>query len=290
MKYILSLFFVLVPLTIFYTIAQADSGSVVPISTESYEVPITVNGSTFTLTIEVKDSNVVAVTTGIADVGVGAISKITKDKEYPPEVSSTIYAIKNFPKFPIGNDGVVDVVSMGPYIYKNETTKIHVVIRNNTDEIVYGANLEGEAYDPNDNLLGFGKNLHLTFPRVIKPGQISAGIIYFLGMEITEKDTVKMSVTYSSVEDLSREYALAIDDSVRPNRTKDSIMGTLSNPNDIPVQMSWINLLCFDTESGQIYTKHGKSSAKSLDPGESASFQIFSDCESYIISATGRKR
>lgn len=275
-------------------VARAQEGGfVVPVATESYEVPITVGGEVVTVTVAVKGSNVVRVSVAGEVAGeavrAGRAQRVAQDAPPARPRPATLAAMVDVPEYPAGEKGIVDVVSVGPYSVSSGNTSVGVVLRNNTAKTIYDASLEAEAYDAEGNLLGFGDNVFVLFPRATEPGQVSVGSLYFDGMEVTEQDTIEVTVNYHGASDGFREYPLAIDEWGRSARTAESIIGVISNPNEVAVKVFRINLLCFDAETGETQTTSGETNAEVLEPGETAPFQVVSDCESFILSSSGFK-
>lgn len=290
MARLIAFLFVSLTAVLLYTPVFAQVGTaVVPVGTSAYTVPVTIGDVTSVITVTLKNDRVIGVNAEFNQLSFGKparVVKVASSDPYTPTLSIQV----DVPEFPAGEPDEASVIFVGNFETSSSgNTSADVIIRNNTNEVIYEPGIEAEAYDADGNLLGFGDNVFVFFPRVVEPGQITVGQIYFKGMEVTEADTVEIVVYYEGEDEDFREYALSIDSFGYSHRSSESFIGQVSNPNDIDIRVSGhrIALLCFEGEYGETYTDHGDTNADVLAPGESAPFQLVSDCTSYIVSATG---
>lgn len=268
-----------------------DPAVFVPVISETYTISVSLGEITGTISVTVKGSNILSIDSDMTDLVIGEVARV-QPITHTVEPSRTHAIEVNLPEFPAGTDDTVDVVEIRINAYDKtwDTNSVDVVIRNNTSEIVGPFSLTAEAYSEDGEFLGEGSNSMILYPSLLEPGQLTFGSISFKGIELYESDRIEVNIEKSFGS--SRAVALTVDSWKQSTRSGKSVTGTISNPWDFPVEIDKIKLLCFDEDripSNAWYGGNGESPATSLLPGESAPFQINSNCHSFILSATGKK-
>lgn len=267
--------------------AQDDTTDfLVPVISETYTVPLTIGDRTGVITVTVKGSNILSISTSLDDAELGDPDRLPP-VAHSVALTETLYAVVDIPEFPAGEKGELDVVEINVHEYDDlwDTTSVDVVLRNNTKKPLGPLSLEAEAYSEDGEFLGEGDNTFSIFPKVVEPGQLAFGEIVFRGIELLETDIVEI---YPDESWLAGDLiALKVDSWKHSTRSGKSITGTLVNPSDDTVEFDSVHLLCFDDGryADNAWLGSGDSPATNIEPGEAVPFQFNSDCQSFIISA-----
>jgi hypothetical protein len=184
---------------------------------------------------------------------------------------------------PDGPRGEVSVVSRSTEL--DRFGEIHVVIRNMTSDAVGQVEFEGALLDAAGEVIAAGQELSLE-PRVIRPGEIGFGHLYF--RDIVYPDAVEAEVRVVGWDDASASEA-DTDVAITQARVEgDDLVGTITNSGDDARSLSEVRGLCFDADGvpyGRIY---GPLAVGSIGPGGSATFsENFPDaarCAAFLVT------
>ena len=133
---------------------------------------------------------------------------------------------------PVGEGGKLAVVSVGAPVSSYSSTKVAVVVRNNTSDTVSQIEAVGTGRNAAGTLTGSGRSQGFA-PAILKPGEWAYGFVYF-SVEVPSDTTVTVTATSSKVTSgsFSTTYVVLDVKEVVSNvvRTNIAVTGILSNP------------------------------------------------------------
>jgi hypothetical protein len=156
-----------------------------------YTVPVIIDGEMYSVTVAAEGGRVISATSDISGVEIGEIKlNVAPGSEIITETNLADMIISNdFPSFSAGEPGEVSVVHTAIKTDSIGAGHLYVVVRNNTDNVIYNVQAEADLYSSNDDYLGTESNLYRFQPSIVPPGGISASFVYFSGIELSKDDT-----------------------------------------------------------------------------------------------------
>jgi len=257
---------------------------------DDYNVPITIDGTTYTVTISAERGRVITATVDNEDANVGEISLSVDSMAAGIVETNLADAIisGDFPEFPAGEPGEVSIV----HVYTNTDSigsgHLNFIVRNNTDKTIYGVRAEADLYDKAGEYLATEENIFVSFPDIVPPGGIAYNFVYFSSIEMSEGDEYEIFVDYDDEPGYSYSSDfLQIIDHKKSTRTS-GVVGRLKNTSDSTFEEVKIRALCYDDINGALETISGDVNAEGLESGETARFSIVVDCDQYLLWASGK--
>ena len=163
-----------------------------------------------------------------------------------PSTSASLWQSAQYAP-PVGEVGKLAVVSVGAPISSYSSTKVAVVVRNNTGDTVSQIEAAGTGRNAAGTLTGSGRSQGFT-PAIVKPGEWAYGFVYF-SVEVPSDTTVTVTATSSKVTSgsYSSTYVVLDVKEVVSNivRTNIAVTGILSNPSTKQtVENAQVMVLC----------------------------------------------
>jgi hypothetical protein len=188
-----------------------------------------------------------------------------------------------FQFIPEGTAGEVAVVTLGPVDSSFGSSRIPVVIRNNTESTVEGASVAIVARDSSNAMIAVAEASSM-YPFRLPPGEIAFGEAYISNTILPPEVTFETLVT-SDPEGAGccGELLTVVSHSLLGER----IVGELRNDSPEEAGYAIAQVMCF--VGGQPYgTYSGSVVGDSLAPGASGAFQVdlYDACENYLIAGS----
>jgi hypothetical protein len=191
-----------------------------------------------------------------------------------------------FEFLPESDEDEVEVIAHGQI----ESTRLPVVVRNNTDEVVSGVVAKVEFRDQAGKLIGVSESFEFfggLAPYFLNPGDLSIGYIYVEG-EIPANAELEFSTRAGDPDDfMSGLYADIEFGEV--NWVTDRLVGEAINASDSLISGVSLIALCFDAD-GNVTSSQTDTIREDIEAGGTASFQLSvyqDDCEHFLIAGTG---
>lgn len=255
---------------------------------DEYTVPVIIDGETYSITVTAEGGRVISATSDISTVEIGAITlNVAPGSEVITDTNLADMIISNdFPSFPTGEPDEVSVVHTAIRTDSIGAGHLYVVVRNNTDEVIYNVRAEADLYSIDNDYLGTEDSLYRFQPSIVPPGGISASFVYFSGLELSEDDTYEIFTEYSNDP---KSYASSFLEIIDPKKSErnSSIVGRIKNISDSTLTEVEVYVSCYDEATESIDYESGDVNVESLDPGETARFTVRANCDKYLLYSTG---
>jgi hypothetical protein len=184
-------------------------------------------------------------------------------------------------RLPAGRPGRIDVVATGPY-----DNTLPIVLRNNTKVTAIRIEVTGSAHSASGKLLAVGEDPGMN-PNVVKPGEISFGVVYFDGATLPANARFRLTATWdpSSAKYENRRDLVVLSAS----GVSDRIVGFVRNRHPERVTLAEAEAACFSSAGKLLFTASDFLSQKRIRPGERVPFQIslFDPCPKFLIAVNG---
>lgn len=216
-------------------------------------------------------------------------SPTVKTSAPPPTVvsaDSTLLVANQMPTLPSGDPGTVAVLAIGESNRVDRT--LPVVLRNNTDYSVTRIKLSGTARAADGALLASGEDQGVQ-PRVVAPGAIAFGFVYF-GIHDAFPPGVKFEVKATFKSGSTDDYFLPLH-IVEFNQVGDRIVGLAKNNHAQTVKGPLsVDAMCFDNSGVPLSTPSDYADADEIPPDGTTGFTLElrgGACPIFIIAGSG---
>lgn len=169
-------------------------------------------------------------------------------------------------------------------VTSSEYGTLAVIVRNNTEQPVYGVGVVVTARTPDGELFAVSDESSVV-PTMIVAGGIGFASPSFGGAEI--QGDLAFDYKVSSDDSGRSIYDLAPGlDIVSVKAIDDRIVGEATNSHDQELQYLAIRGVCFDSEGNPRSDFFGMVGASGIQPGETIPFQVnvTPPCDSYLIA------
>ncbi len=187
---------------------------------------------------------------------------------------------------PEGDAGELSVVAIGQY----DGNVVPIVARNNTGEDIIRITAVVTARNPAGQVIASG-NDQLFNPNLVRAGGVSFGYAYFGGVELPQDTTFEVDLDATPATD--DEFENIRDLEVLEASTIDGrVVGTLRNIYDVELTGPiGISAVCFDEAGGLLSHQQSYSSAETLGPQETVTFQVENYqtgiCPQFLVAGSG---
>jgi len=222
----------------------------------------------------------------VALVPVGVLAQTPTTEHFQSTIAGNALDL-----LPDTNNGEVEVIAFGPI---GQFGDIPVVVRNNTDEIVYGVSVKVEARDSDGKLIGVGETSPFmgTSPYQLEPGDIAIGGAHIQGGVAGE---AQLSFVTSTADPDDFLGMLNTDTEIAEvSWLSDRIIGEVVNPTEKALSAVFLTVVCFDnTGAPLVWLEDAIPSG--VEANGSTTFQIsgfpgaIAQCEQFLIAGTGVK-
>ena len=193
---------------------------------------------------------------------------------------------------PEGEAGSLSVVQTGELEVRSGFGALPVVVRNMTQDNLYGVEASATARGSDGTLSGSGASLGFT-PSVVEPGEWAFGFIFF-DSELPSDATYEVTATgetdpafFGSVD------VKPVEVNIVPGEfSAQQVVGIVENPGGEQVEGPVsVSVACFDEPGTTILSTHqGFTDANSIAPGGTASFSVDlfdASCPNFAVGASG---
>jgi len=182
------------------------------------------------------------------------------------------------PEIPEGTAGELVVAMQGP----GSGSIAPVLVRNNTDDMVYDVVVEGIARDAAGTLVATGHSQQML-PTAVPAGGIAFSYVYFEA-GLTGSEMFEYQVG-ASATDTSGAATLPISEATIVER---DVVGLVDNPGTNPIPAPLVGLACFDDAGELTYAYWGTTDGDAIAPGGFAGFTLPSggECSSAVLAAS----
>lgn len=162
------------------------------------------------------------------------------------------------PVIPEGTSGELVVAMQGP----GTGAIAPVVVRNNTDAIVYDVVVEGIARNAAGTLVATGQSQQML-PYAVVAGGIAFSYVYFEAGDLTGTETFEYQVSASET-DTAGLSTLPISEATIVER---DVVGLVNNPGADPVPGALVGLACFNDADQLTWAYWGSTDGDEIAPG-----------------------
>lgn len=189
---------------------------------------------------------------------------------------------------PAGTAGEVEIVLEG----SASGSSVPLIVRNNTDAVVYSVEVEGIARGADGALIGSGSSFNFA-PSTLAPGQWAIGEVYF-GYDVLTEGATFMFQVHAETEPGWREYLQLTVGEATINRGDWSLraVGLVLNETDTNTSSSGdVTIACFADDGALVAVQTTYTEASTVRAGGFSSFSTdlydVEDCSNAAFVALG---
>jgi len=187
---------------------------------------------------------------------------------------------------PEGEVGELSAVAIGPY----DGNTLPIVARNNTGSDIIRITAVATAQNPAGQVIASGGD-QLFSPNLVRSGGLSFGYAYFDGIALPADTTFEVDLNFTPATDDEFENIRDLQ-VVEASTLEGRVVGTLQNIYDVELEGPIaINAVCLDETGALLAHLQSFSSAQSVAPGETLSFQVDNflsvSCPLFLVAGSG---
>jgi hypothetical protein len=183
---------------------------------------------------------------------------------------------------PDGDPGEVSIVASASTL--DRSGSVTLVVRNNTDDAVGNIDIAGTARDEAGTLVGSGSSQGFQ-PKIVAPGEIAFGYVYF------DTALAGSAFTFEFSVDAQEVYYFSPVTITEINNTGEQLIGSVVNDTDDEVTGPIAaGAICFGADGGIVATVGSYVEQDNLPAGATGSFAVDfygDDCPNGLAAASG---
>lgn len=186
---------------------------------------------------------------------------------------------------PDGEPGELSVLAIGPY----DGNVLPIVVRNNTGADIIRITAVATAKNPAGQVIASG-NDQMFNPNLVRAGGVAFGYAYFDGIALPPDTTFEVALQSKLATDDQFENRRDLE-IIEASTLEGRVVGTMSNVYDTKLDGPvGVAAVCFDDAGNLLQHLQSFSSAESVAPDETLSFQVdnyqSASCPLFLVAAS----